>query len=290
MAALNHLTMKTKFTLYSLLASGLFSAQVISGKILSNDNNPVPFARIGVVDENIGAVADESGNYKIDLSAAGQDKVLTVQMGGYASFTEKINDFVKCGNYTIRLTEKINDIEEVKLTPDTFENKNWGIKTKAKNVGFWYNSRGNEGGNWKDEIAVSFTNRKKVKIDKINLNINQFDTDKPVVLSFNIYAEENNRPGKSILSEVLTVQVSKDRIKDGTFTFDVSDRSLWVNNQNFYVSTQIVSEYSGTIGFSAALLGAVYVRSYYEKWQKIPVAAPAINIDVKVRKEKRHTA
>jgi len=37
--------------------------------------------------------------------------------------------------------------------------------------------------------------------------------------------------------------------------------------------------------FSAALLGAVYVRSFYDKWQKIPVAAPAINIDVKVRKE-----
>ncbi|UOE40062.1 carboxypeptidase-like regulatory domain-containing protein [Chryseobacterium suipulveris] len=282
--------MKIKLIFFSLFIFGFSNSQIISGKIVSNDNNQaIPFARIGIENENVGAIADDNGNYKIDLSNVDRNKVLTVQLGGYESFSNKVYDFINAKNHDIILKEKISNIAEVKLTPKTFENKNWGINTKAKKLGFWFNSNNSSNGNWKDEVAISFSNNKKVKIEKINLNINQFETDKPVLLNFNIYSKEDRRPGKSILSEVLTVEVTKDQIIDNTFTFDISDKSIWVDKEDFYVSAQIVSGFKGKIGFSAALLGAVYMRSYYDKWEKIPVAAPAINIDVKVEKEKRGT-
>ena len=119
------------------------------------------------------------------------------------------------------------------------------------------------------------------------MNVNQFDTNKPVLLNFNIYSEDKSRPSKSILSEVLTVELTKDQIKDGTFTYDISDKAIWIDNEDFYVSVQIVSGFKGKIGFSAALLSTVYIRSYYDKWQKIPAGAPAINIDVKIAKDKK---
>ncbi|WP_333852397.1 carboxypeptidase-like regulatory domain-containing protein [Epilithonimonas sp.] len=280
--------MKIKFTLLFLSFFGIVNSQIISGRIISSENNnSIPYVRIGVDGQNIGTITDENGNYKIDLTNVDKSKKVTVQLGGYNPFEQDIQNFINSNNHTIVLKEKVNEIAEVKLSPKTYENKNWGINTKAKKVGFWYNSNDDSKGNWREEIAISFSNKKKVKIEKINLNVNQFDTNKPVLLNFNIYSEDKNRPGKSILDKVLTVELSKDKIKDGTFTYDISDESIWVDNENFFVSVQIVSGYKGKISFSAALLSTVYIRSYYDKWQKIPAGAPAINIDVKIAKDKK---
>ncbi|MFC0342901.1 carboxypeptidase-like regulatory domain-containing protein [Epilithonimonas hispanica] len=280
--------MRLKFTFLFLSIFGITNSQIISGRIISGENNnSIPYVRIGVDGENIGTITDENGNYKIDLTNVDKSKKVTVQLGGYNSFEQDIQNFINSNNHNIVLKEKVNEIAEVKLSPKTYENKNWGINTKAKKVGFWYNSNDDSHGNWREEIAISFSNKKKVKIEKINLNVNQFDTNKPVLLNFNIYSEEKSRPSKSILSEVLTVELTKDQIKDGTFTYDISDKAIWIDNEDFYVSVQIVSGFKGKIGFSAALLSTVYIRSYYDKWQKIPAGAPAINIDVKIAKDKK---
>ena len=280
--------MKKIVLIYSLLIYGIFHSQIISGKIFSDENNqPIAFARIGIINESIGSVTDENGNYKIDLSNIDTSKEITVQLGGYVSFVQKIQDFIKLNSHNIILKEKVNEIAEVKISPKTFENKNWGVNSKSKKMGFWYTSKGNADDNWLNELAILFQNKKRVKIEKININVAQFETEKPVVLNFNIYSNENKRPGKSILSENLSVEITKEKIIDGTFTYDLSDKSIWIDKEDFYISMQIMDGFKGKLGFSAALLSTVYLRSYYEKWEKIPVGRPAINIDVKIEKEKR---
>lgn len=220
--------MKTQLTLLFLSIFCISNSQVITGKILSSESKQaIAYARIGVDGENIGAIANETGIYKIDLTNVDKSKQVTVQLGGYYPFEQSVQNFINSANHNITLKEKVTDIAEVNLSPKIYENKNWGINTKAKKVGFWYNSNDNSNGNWREEIAISFSNKKKVKIEKINLNVNQFETDKPVLLNFNIYSEDKNRPGKSILDKVLTVELSKDKIKDGTFTYDISDESIW---------------------------------------------------------------
>ncbi|WP_312421811.1 carboxypeptidase-like regulatory domain-containing protein [Epilithonimonas sp.] len=280
--------MKTQLTLLFLSIFCISNSQVITGKILSSESKQaIAYARIGVDGENIGAIANETGIYKIDLTNVDKSKKVTVQLGGYYPFEQSVQNFINSGNHNITLKEKVTDIAEVKLSPKIYENKNWGINTKAKKVGFWYSSNGGSEANMLEEVAIFFSNRKKVKLEKINVNINQFTTDKPVVLNFNIYSNENNRPGQSILSENLSVKLTEDQIKDGTFTYDVSDKSIWIDKESFYVSVQIMSGFKGKIGLSAALLSTVYLRSYYDKWQKIPVGAPAINVDVKIAKDKK---
>lgn len=280
--------MKTKFIFFLLLTFSLINSQVISGKIISGENNqPIPYARIGVEEENSGAIADENGNYKIDLSNIDASKKVTVQLGGYILFEQKIRDFINLNNHNIILKEKVSEIAEVILNPKSYENKNFGVKSKARNMVFGFSSNGaNE--NLYREFAIMFSNKKKLKIEKINLNIATFKTDKPVILNFNIYSLKDKQPGESILSENLTVELTEDKIKDGTFTFDLSDKSIWIDKEDFFVTAQIMSGFTGDFGFSASLFRTVYVRSFYSKWEKISVASPAINIDVKVEKQKRN--
>lgn len=280
--------MKKIFLFFSILIYGISHSQIISGKIFSDENNqPISYARIGVINENIGSVTDENGNYKIDLSNIDKSKEITVQLGGYVSFVQKIQAFINLKDHNIILKEKVNEIAEVKINPKTFENKNWGVNSKSKKMGFWYTSKGNPDDNWLSELAILFHNKNRVKIEKIHINIAQFEAEKPVVLNFNIYSNEGKRPGKSILSENLTIELTKENIKDGTFTYDLNDKSVWIDKEDFYISMQIMDGFKGKLGFSAALLSTVYLRSYYEKWEKIPVGSPAINIDVKIEKEKR---
>lgn len=279
--------MKLKFIFFYLLLFGFVDSQIISGKITSNENNQViPYARIGVENESIGALTDENGNYSIDLSNIDASKKIIVQLGGYHSFEQTIKDFISSNNHTIILKEKVNEIAELKITPKSFESKNIGVKSKAKNMLYGFSSDGSNQAAYR-EFAIPFSNKKKVKIEKIHLNIAKFKTDKPIVLNFNVYSKKDKQPGESILLENLSTEITGDKIIDGTFTFDLNDHSVWVDKEDFYVSVQIMSGFKGDFGFSAALLRTVFERTFYSNWEKISAGSPAINIDVKIEKEKQ---
>ncbi|UHO39233.1 carboxypeptidase-like regulatory domain-containing protein [Chryseobacterium capnotolerans] len=155
--------MKIKFIFFSLLLFNFANSQLISGKIISNEKNQViPYARIGVENENIGALTDENGNYSIDLSNIDQSKKIIVQLGGYNSFEQNIKDFIHSNNHTIILKEKVNEIAELKIVPKAFENKNIGVKSKAKKMLYGFSSNGSSQTAYR-EFAIPFSNKKKAE-------------------------------------------------------------------------------------------------------------------------------
>ncbi|WP_050020010.1 carboxypeptidase-like regulatory domain-containing protein [Chryseobacterium sp. P1-3] len=182
--------MKIKFIFFSLLLFSFANSQIISGKIISKENNQViPYARIGIENENRGALTDENGNYSIDLSNIDTSKKIIVQLGGYLSFEQIVKDFINSNNHTIILKEKVNEIAELKISPKTFESKNIGVKSKAKKMLYGFSSNGSNQAVYR-EFAIPFSNKKRLKIEKIHLNIAKFKTDKPIVLNFNVYSNK----------------------------------------------------------------------------------------------------
>jgi len=115
------------------------------------------------------------------------------------------------------------------------------------------------------------------------LNIADFDTDVPVKLRINVYDEKDGTPNQSVLYKDVTAVVTKDSIIDNTFTFDVSDQDIYID-QDFFVSIQFMNFFKGHIFLSGSLLKTVFKRKYYGSWEKSSIASPAINIDVKVQK------
>ncbi|WES97115.1 carboxypeptidase-like regulatory domain-containing protein [Chryseobacterium arthrosphaerae] len=275
--------MSKLFKLLAIIFCGILNAQTINGKIISKENNSaIPFARIGIENENFGAIADEKGNYSIDLTNVDQNKNITVQVGGFENFSQSVQNFIS-GNHIISLNEKVVDIQEVKLNPKRYSEKNWGTNAKTKKVQFGFNPARTKEDKSK-EFGVYFNNNKKLKIQKININIVNLKTDKPLLISFNVYSEKNGLPDNSLLSENLTVQLTEADIKAGTFTFDISKRNVWISKQNFFVSMQVINNFDGWIYLSGALFKTVYYRSYYDRWEKRTIAQPSLNIDVKIEK------
>lgn len=275
--------MKIKYGIFFALINIFLNAQIISGIIQSKiDKEPIPFARIGILDENYGVISNENGEFSIDLTNVDKNKNLVVQVGGYENYSIKIQN-INSKNFEISLNEKVQNIQAVILKKQKFTETNWGSNSHSQKILFaYYPERTNE--DKSKEIAVYFGNSKKVKINKINVNVAELKADQPLQISFNIYSIKDKLPFESIVSENLTTILTNDKIKDGVFTFDISDRDIWVEKEDFFVSMQVLNSFGGYLFLSGSLFHTFYKRDFYSKWDKMSIAEPSINIDVKILK------
>lgn len=270
---------KINFLLLLFLGS-FISAQIISGQVFSEqESKPIPYAKIGVAEQKKGTISDENGNFKLDLSTIDAKANLTVEVSGYEKHVLPVSKLQLEQSNLIYLKDRVRDLEEVIISPKKYVQKNWGNRTKSKTIQIGHNPTSNEDDRSK-EIALFFKNNKKVKIEKINLNISTFETDQPVFIRFNIYDKNMN----AISTEDLHDEITPEKIVDGAYTLDVSKLGVWLK-EDFYVSLQMLNYFKGTLFLSGALMGnkSVY-RNYLGEWEKVPVVSPSLNIDVRVEK------
>src|SRR5690606_12486395 len=176
---------------------------------------------------------------------------LIVQLTGFETYKQEIQDFIDSGNHTIALNEITVELEPVVIAAKKLVDKNWGVKTKSKSVRFGFNPAEN-----KDDMGLEFgvliSNKKKVNLRQVNLNLAEYQLDEPLLVKFNIYSRENGMPGESLLEEELTAEITKDKIIDDTFSFDISDQKIWVRNEDFFVTIQVLDGENAFIYFSGA--------------------------------------
>ena len=275
--------MKNIFTFCFFWAVLSIQSQVISGKIVSKEEQlPIPFAKITVEDQNFGAITDKEGNFKIDLTSIPKGGQIKINVPGYEVYRQPLKDFISSDTKSIYLKEKFNAIEEVVITNQYIQKKNWGNNSKNKNILIGHDPSKNENDRSK-EVALKFKNKRKLKIEKIHLNIARFDAKSPVFVRFNVYDAQMN----SIVTEDVFDEIWTDKIIDDTYTLDVSKYNIWAKGE-FFVSLQILNYFEGSIYLSGSLMGqkALY-RNFNEDWKDVPVVSIALNIDAKVQKGKK---
>lgn len=280
--------MKKLTILFLSLVTVYSQAQVVSATVFSKEENkPIPYVKVGVEKEKTGVISDENGHFSIDLSKINSTKPILIEVPGYEKYSQSVQDFKNLDGQKIFLKEKVKNIDEVHIKPKKLVDKNWGVNTKTKSVMYNVNPDINNE-NFLGETALEFNTSKKSKIKNINLNISSYTSDQPVLMRYSIYSEKNGFPDRNILDEEITVELTKEMINDGTFTLDVNDRNIWVQGK-FFVGIQFLKRFQGRITISAALFRTGYIREFYGDWQKMTIAAPAINIDVKVDKNGKNS-
>ena len=107
-----------KFKLFialSLLISlsiSTLQAQTISGKIISQSNEAVPFATIQI-GNSYGVISNEEGNFSIDTKKFEDQDIVTISCLGFEKKSLLLKDF-SSKDYV--LNEKVNELSEVYLT------------------------------------------------------------------------------------------------------------------------------------------------------------------------------
>lgn len=280
--------MKKLSILSFILTVSVFNAQVISGTIISkNENQPVPYVKIGIEKRTTGTISDNKGNFSIDLTGLDPDQKVKIEVPGYELYEEAVREFKKHDQQKVFLNEKTKTIKEIAIKPKKLVDKNWGVTTKTKSILYFVNPVGDKAG-FLGETALEFNAKKRSKIKNINLNIARYVSTEPVLMRYSIYSEKDGYPDKNILDEEITVQLTEDMIKDGTFTLDVNDHNIWVKGK-FFVGINFLKAFNGNIKISAALFKTGFIREFYGDWKKMTIAAPAINIDVKMDKSGKDT-
>ena len=114
--------MKTRmvFTLLSLLSSLLVVGQttIISGRVIDEQHNPVPYANIYIVNSVEGTSSDDDGNFRFETSVTGV-KQLAVSMIGYEDYILE-EDVAKMHALTIMLKEIPLHLDEVVVQVGSF--------------------------------------------------------------------------------------------------------------------------------------------------------------------------
>jgi TonB-linked SusC/RagA family outer membrane protein len=115
---------KTLLLAIAILFTGIVMAQTrsITGKVIDDKGNPVPFATVKVKDSKSGVSADAKGEFKID--ANGKVTLIVSSVG----FDEK--NFVVTGNSLTAALVPVANIEEVVVTTAL------NIKRKADNLSY----------------------------------------------------------------------------------------------------------------------------------------------------------
>ncbi|MCS4303429.1 alpha/beta fold hydrolase [Chryseobacterium sp. BIGb0232] len=275
--------MKQLSILSLIFTVSVFNAQVISGNIISkNENQPVPYVKIGVEKKTTGTISDGKGNFSIDLTGLDPQQKVKIEVPGYELYEETVQNFKAHDLQKVFLNEKTKTIKEIAIKPKKLVDKNWGVKTKTKSILYFVNPVGDKAG-FLGETALEFNAKKNSKIKNINLNIAKYSSTEPVLMRYSIYSEKDGYPDENLLDEEITVELTEDMIKDGTYTLDVNDHNIWVKGK-FFVGINFLKEFNGFIKISAALFKTGFIREFYGDWTKMTIAAPAINIDVKMDK------
>ena len=109
---------KKVFLLFSLLVTlHGFSQQKIAlkGIILDQDNLPVPYASIGIINKNIGTTSTEEGTFNFIVTNKEKVDYLEISSIGYQTFKITVNDFLSRKNKTIILKEKTTELSEISI-------------------------------------------------------------------------------------------------------------------------------------------------------------------------------
>ncbi|MFH7001398.1 carboxypeptidase-like regulatory domain-containing protein [Flavobacterium bizetiae] len=276
---------KIEFTLLLLLVTVTFHAQKIAGKILDENDNPIPEARIGIENLEIGDITDSSGNYTIDLTNVDKTKIVKVIVNEYELFKATIADFIKLQNHTIILKKRIINLETVVINPKKYVLKNFGTSNSKKTYGGFDSS---EPDDIFKEYAIKIKNKKNLKVNKININIVDQKFEKNVTFIFDIQNEKDGFPddAQSLVNDPLRLTVTENDIKNKKISLDISDKNIWTD-KDFFVLVRIADDFKGQFSFGGNIFAFskdTYYRNYFGKWKKYSGGEPSINVDVMIEK------
>ncbi|MEQ9404920.1 MAG: carboxypeptidase-like regulatory domain-containing protein [Cyclobacteriaceae bacterium] len=219
---------------FAILAHSSLSQQIsIDSQILDQDGNAVPFAAIGIVNENFGAITFEDGSFSLDVEEKYMSDSLVISAIGYERTKVAYSEFVRKAPSTIQVKQSIRELDEVLITPEGLDYQLFGEKKKRSNgsLGFYDPQKG-------ATLAVllneerQFLHIKEIRVSVGRQNLKDFQLR---TMIFSMGAD--SLPGEQLLKENLILE---SKIKKGVVTFELT-KDFWTDEPVFVGFEWIVS-------------------------------------------------
>lgn len=191
-----------KYLLFLFLVVTTAKAQII-GKVIDENNNPVPYVNIWVENENIGTTSEENGTFEIKISV--KNKVLVFSAVGFE--TKKVSLEL---SQKVEMKRLIYELNEVVIENQKFDKEIEIGNSKNQNFHHW-------SGKTPNVLVKFFSFQKEYEKTKFIKNVIVSTKSKIKGATFKIrafYIDENGFPGKDALNEDVIVSVKKGNRKN----------------------------------------------------------------------------
>ena len=138
-----------------LLLSLVFNAQVtikVEGLIIDKDKYPIPYAAVSILSKSIGTASNDDGGFVLKLTQENLNDTITISTLGFATFTIKVQDFIKLEEKIITLDADVVSLDEITLVnyksyvKDALNNIKNTTQRKGHQLNILYRRFSNENG------------------------------------------------------------------------------------------------------------------------------------------------
>jgi hypothetical protein len=271
-----------RFLVLFLVLSGVLTAQRSFNATITDEstNAGISFASIGIKGKNIGTVADEKGNFELNISRCDEDDSLKISAIGYKTKGFTVSQIRQLGGKIITLQPSAVKLEEVLITSKKVKRKVLGTsKYSVRNCSAFTGTEEN----WKGEEAAIRANNEKGKyvyIEDFNFYIIQNKYEDSLVFRLMLYAvSAKNLPGETFLKRPV---IFKTAVKQGIVHVDLKNYNITYND-DFFISLECLMDKMDQTKFCFA--GSAKVPSYvktstFMNWYRVRGGGADLNVTV----------
>jgi len=270
--------------LFSLLLHSLSSQISISGKIVDEKNETIPYTAVGSIKYSTAVLSNNKGLFSLELTNYNENDSIKFYAIGYKEQYIAITQLKTNGVNEIRLWPSDQQLEEVEVSAKKLFRKKLGVLNYDKT-----NCTGFVGleNNWKGvEAAIKIPNESKKLLKVVDFQFYIIKNQLPDSLIFrlNIYSSNEFYPTKNILKRSI---VFKTYIKQGEVSLDLSTFDIRAYD-DFFVSLECLMEKVSMSDFCFAGQNnePAYIReSAFKNWKKVRGGGGAFNVSVLYQKK-----
>jgi len=256
----------------------------ISGKVLDEKNEAIPYAAIGSLKQTTAVLSNEKGVFRLELKEIDETDSIKFYAIGYKEQYIPITQLKTSGVNEIRLLPSDQQLEEVEVSAKKLYRKKLGVlkydKTNCTGfVGLENNWKGVEAA-----IRIQNDNKKLIKIVDFQFYIIKNQLPDSLAFRLNIYSSNEFYPTKNILKKSI---IFKTNIKQGEVSLDLSAYDIRAYDDVF-VSLECLMEKVSIADFCFAGQNnePAYIReSVFKKWKKVRGGGGAFNVSVLYQKK-----
>jgi hypothetical protein len=248
------------FILFLINCSSIFAQTSFKGVVTDAENNqPVPYVSVGIVNKADGTVSNINGEFEINLDTkVTDDDTLKFSSIGYESKAFLVGDLkqkFKNTSLSISLKKSVNQLKQVVVNSKRAHVKILGYETTSKlfGLGFGTNAIGSQGG---VRIPIKHQN---TSIENLSFLIIK-NTFERLTFRVNIYEMNDGKPGNNILNDNVIFKVGNKQ--SGKVTVDLTNYNVIVNKDVLITVEWIEANpaTNGRLDIAAVLFGSAYFR------------------------------
>ncbi len=262
--------------------SSATSIMLLKGIVVDQENNnPLPYVSIGILNKPLGTLTDSTGHYQFEIGQENMQDNLQISMIGYVTQQILIAVLLNTTNEPIRMQRKITLLEEVLVSNKEYKNEVIGKQGSGKFIQISIHNKKSVEETIGSEMGMKFnTKRKNALLKDFNwyLSGNNFNYIK---FRVNVYSLKNGNPDSLLCKEQIFATV--ENFKTGWFNIDLEPYHIKVNN-DFLITVQWVESKKEKLENPITLVPVsmtpfsknCYVRiASQDKWKKMGVKLSA---------------